>query len=754
MLIFTTKLRVVLPERNDLHENYQNLMKNIKKLFGLLISVLSLQLFAGTAPLKITNEDIFVKGTFRQDMVYGMNWMNDGEHYAAFGTGAQGKNLYRFEIKTGKQVDMIFDANELIPVGENKPIAFDDYAFSPDESKILFSTGTEHIYRYSTREANYVYDRATKKLTPLSVNGKQRLAVFSPDSRKIAFVRDNNIFMVDLTTSKETQITSDGEWNKIINGGTDWVYEEEFALPNGMYWSPDSKKLAFYRFDESMVKEYTMMMYNTGLYPEPTSFKYPKAGEKNSIVTVHIYDVATGKIIPVDVGKETDQYIPRVNWTKDANTLSFIRMNRLQNKQELLLANASDGTSHVILSESSNTYIEVCDQLTFLDDKKSFIWSSDADGRSHLYLYGIDGKLIRQITKGWWDVIAFYGYDEKSKTLYYQSNEGLTYTRSVYSIKLDGTGKKKLSSKTGTNNPDFSKGMKYFLNYYSNANTPNYITMNSSDGKELMVLKKNEGLINTTKTYGFSKKEFFRMQNEDGDTLYGWMVKPADFDSTKKYPVLMVVYGGPGHNTVVDQWERDLPWHEMLAQQGYIIVSVDNRGTEYRGSKFKKCTYGQMGKLESSDQIDVAQWLRGKSYVDRDRIGIWGWSYGGYMASLCLAVGADYFKMAISIAPVSNWRFYDSIYTERYMGLPQDNAKGYDAYSPTENMDKVKGKLLLVHGTADDNVHFQNSVMLVNALVAANKQFDFFMYPDQNHGMGSGRYNLYIKMTDYIKANL
>ncbi len=728
-------------------------MKKFSLIFALLFTVSS-TVFAGVTPKRITNEDIFINGTFRTEAVYGMNWMKSGEHYAAFGTGSQNKQLYRFEIKTGKKLDLIFDGSELVPVGATKPIDFDDYTFSPDETKILFSTEVEHIYRYSTREANYVYDVATKKLTALSVNGKQRLAKFSPDSKKISFVRDNNIYVVDLATNKETQVTTDGVFNKIINGGTDWVYEEEFALPNGMYWSPDSKKIAFYRFDESLVKEYQMTMYNTGLYPQPDVFKYPKAGEKNSIVTIHIYDVATSKIIPVDVGKETDQYIPRIKWTADANKLSIIRMNRLQNKQELLIANASDGTSMVILEESSKTYLEVCDHLTFMADGKTFLWSSDKDGRTHLYHYNMDGTLVRQITKGWWDVITYYGFDEKSKTIFYQSNEGLPYTRTGYSIKLDGTGKKKLTTGEGTNRQEFSKGMKYYMNFYSTANSPNYITMNSADGKELMVLRTNEAAAATAKTYGFQKKEFFNIQNDNGDTLYGWMIKPAGFDAVKKYPVLMVVYGGPGHNTVNDQWERDLAWHEMLTQQGYIVVSVDNRGTEYRGEKFKKCTYGQMGKLESEDQIDAAMWLRNQAYVDKDRIGIQGWSYGGYMASLCLAVGADVFKMAISIAPVSNWRFYDSIYTERYMGLPQDNAKGYDAYSPTENMDKVRGKLLLVHGTADDNVHFQNSVALVTALVEANKQFEFFMYPDQNHGMGTGRYHLYVKMTAFLEENL
>ncbi|MCK6641635.1 MAG: S9 family peptidase [Bacteroidia bacterium] len=726
----------------------------MKRLFSFVsIAALSFTLTAQSVK-QITNEDIFVKGTFRQENVYGMNWLKSGEHYAAYGSGVEGNQLFRYEIKTGKKLDMIFDEDELVPEGQSKPIKTASFFFSPDESKILFTTEVEYIYRYSTREFCYVYDVATKKLTPLSTNGKQRLEAFSPDSKKIAFVRDNNIFIKDLVTGTETQVTQDGVMNKIINGGTDWVYEEEFALPNGMYWSPDGKKLAFYRFDESMVPEFQMTVYGNGLYPGEDVFKYPKAGEKNSIVSIHIYDLASKATIPVNVGTETNQYIPRIEWTNSSSVLSVIRMNRLQNKQELMLVNSADGTSNVILTETSAQYLEVCDDLTFLPDGKTFLWSSDRDGRTHLYHYNMDGTLVKQITKGWWDVISFYGYDEKSKVLYYQSNEGLPYTRSTFSIKLDGSGKKKLSMKDGSNTANFSTGMKYFMNYHSTANTPNYITMNSADGKELRVLRSNENLMNTMHNYGFAKKEFFNIKNADGDTLYGWMIKPINFDPNKKYPVLMHVYGGPGHNTVNDAWDRDLAWHEMLTQKGYIVVSVDNRGTEYRGAKFKKSTYGQMGKLESADQIDAAKWLRNQSYVDRDRIGIQGWSYGGYMSSLCLAVGSDFFKMAISIAPVGNWRFYDSIYTERYMGLPQDNAKGYDAYSPTENMDKVRGKLLLVHGTADDNVHFQNSVAMANALIAANVQFDFFMYPDQNHGMGSGRYHLYVKMTNYVLQNL
>ncbi|GAB4132735.1 MAG: S9 family peptidase [Bacteroidia bacterium] len=713
-----------------------------------------LQLLNAQGTKQITLEDIFVKRTFRQDYVGGFTWCKDGQHYMNFEPDQDGMGLYRFEIKSGKKKDLVFHTKDLIPEGSMKPVEMDNFSFSPDESKVLISTETEHIYRYSSKEENYVLDLKTKKMKRLSTSGKQRLAAFSPDSKKVAFVRDNNIFITDLETGKETQVTNDGEWNKIINGGTDWVYEEEFALPNGLYWSPDSKRIAYYKFDESRVKEFQMTMYNTGLYPQPYSYKYPKAGEDNSIVTIHVYDLNTQQSIPVDIGKETNQYIPRVQWTNDPNTLSLMRMNRLQNKLELLLSNVNDGTSKVVLTENSKTYIEIPDCLTFLKDGKSFIWSNDNDGNTHLYVYGMDGKMKSQLTKGAYDVITFYGINEKNGTLYYQSNEGNPVQRDVYAVSLDGSKKKKLSVRQGSNSANFSTGMLYYINYHSSANTPSYITTHESSGKELKVLKTNTELIGKMQEYGFSKKEFFSFKNRDGIELMGWMIKPLNMDPNKKYPVLMHVYGGPGHNTVVDQFDRDLMWHQMLAQKGYIVVSVDNRGTEYRGSSFKKATYGKMGELESADQIDAAKYLGTLPYVDKGRIGIQGWSYGGYMSSLCLAVGADYFKMAISIAPVSNWRYYDSIYTERYMGLPKDNAEGYDKFSPTHNMEKLRGKLLLVHGTADDNVHYQNSVELVNALIKANKQFEFYMYPDQNHGIGQSRYHLYTKMTEFILANL
>jgi dipeptidyl-peptidase-4 len=728
------------------------------------ISTISSFLFGTTlflnAQAQITLDDIYKKSTFRTEYANSGASMKDGEHFVTYGVADTIKKeqaIVECEYATGKQVAILFKLNELVPEGHTDYVSMDDFTISDDEKKVLIATEQEHIYRYSTKENNYVLDLKTKKMFPLSNAGKQRLAKFSPDGTKVSFVRDNNIFIVDLNTRKETQVTTDGEWNKVINGGPDWVYEEEFSFTSGLFWSPDSKKVAYYRTDETRVKEFQMTMYNTGLYPEPYSYKYPKAGEENSIVTIHIYDLATQQSIPVDCGKETDQYIPRVVWTNNPNTLAFLRLNRLQNKMELMTANANDGSSKVIYTETSDTYLEVYDPILFLPDGKSFLWTSDMDGWVQEYQIGMDGKIIKQITKGEFDITDIYGYDEKSKTLYYQSDEGNATRRDVYSIKLDGSGKKKLSVKTGTNGAAFSEGMKYYINTFSSANTPYYISVHTANGKLVKVLQDNAKLAQKVLSYGFTPKEFFTVTDRDGVSLNGWMIKPAKMDAGKKYPVMQFVYGGPGSNMVNDSWGGSgLYWQEMLAQQGVVCVSVDNRGTEYRGKKFKKCTYGQMGKLESADQIDVAKYLGTLPFIDKDRVGIWGWSYGGYMASLCLAVGNDVFKMAIAVAPVTNWRFYDSIYTERYMGLPKDNAHGYDDFSPVNNMDKLKGKLLLIHGTGDDNVHFQNSIALVNALIDANKQYEFYMYPDRNHGIrgGNSSMHLYTKMTNFITANL
>ena len=718
-----------------------------------IITFVSIELNAQITKKDITLEDIWQNYTFYPKMLDEVRPMKDGEHYCMLENDIM---INEYAYKTGEKTGTIVRTSQLVPSGEKDGISIDEYTFSPDESKILIGTGTERIYRYSTKMEYYIWDIKTEKLTKLSDGGKERLASFSPDGTKIVFLRDNNIFITDIATNKELQVTTDGLWNNIINGSPDWVYEEEFSFTKAYAWSPDGSKLAFYRFDESKVKEYDMVLYDS-LYPTIYKYKYPKAGEDNSVVSIHVYDIKSGQTHLMDIGVEKDQYIPRIKWTEDSNVLSIQRMNRLQNKLEILLADATTGTSRKIYIEENKYYIEISDNLTFLKDKKHFIFTSDKDGYSHIYLYKIDGTLVKQITSGNFEVSEVKGIDEKNDLVYFISDEEAAYDKALYSVKLDGTKKIKISEKEGTNDADFSEGYKYFINTYSNANIPAIYTINKANGKELKVLIDNSEVLAASKEFGFTPEEFFKFKTSDNVELNGWMIKPPDFVATKKYPVLMYVYGGPGDQTVQNSWGYfDFAWFEMLAQKGYIVVSVDNRGTGGRGEAFKKCTYGQLGKLETADQIEAAKYLGMLPYIDKTRIGIWGWSYGGYMTALCLTKGADYFKMGIAVAPVTNWRYYDNIYTERYMGLPKDNASGYDDNSPVNHVKKLKGKFLLIHGTGDDNVHFQNSMMLADALVNANKQFEMQFYPNKNHSIYGGytRYHLFTRMTDFILENL
>ncbi|MFA4852126.1 MAG: S9 family peptidase [Bacteroidales bacterium] len=727
----------------------------MKKLIILIFAISCFSSANAQVPKKeITLEDIWTSGTFYPKTMGDVVPMKDGEHYSMLENDTM---ISEYEYKTGKKSKTIVRTSQLVPKGQKEEgISIDEYSFSPDESKILIGTGTERIYRYSTRMDYYIWDIKTEQLTKLSTGGKQRLASFSPDGSKIAFIRDNNLFIADISSGKEDQITTDGLYNNIIYGTPDWVYEEEFEFTKAYFWSPDGNKLAFYRFDESKVKEYDMVLYDS-LYPTIYKYKYPKAGEDNSIVSILMYDLKTGKTQTMDIGTEKDQYIPRIKWTEDPDILSIQRMNRLQNKFEILLADATDGTSKVIYIETNKYYIEITNNLIFLKDKRNFLLTSDKDGYNHIYLYDMQGKQVMQLTSGKWDVTEVKGVDEKNKIVYYISTEEAPMNRALYSVKLDGAEKTKISAKEGTNEPDFSEGYKYFINTYSNANTPPYVTINKMNGKEQKVIIDNSEIISAVKEYGFTSEDFFKFKTSENIELNGWIIKPPDFDANKKYPVFMYVYGGPGVQTVENNWGYvDFAWAEMLAQKGYIVVSVDNRGTGSRGEEFKKCTYGQLGKLETIDQIEAAKYLGSLAYVDKSRIGIWGWSYGGYITALCMTKGADYFKVGIAVAPVTNWKYYDNIYTERFMGLPKDNASGYDDNSPINYVKKLKGKFLLVHGAADDNVHFQNSMMLAKALVNANKQFEMQFYPDKNHSIYGGytRYHLFKKMTDFILANL
>ena len=722
-------------------------MKLKSILSSLTILFLAQHVFAQEKMIQL--EDIWASRTFSPEWVWGINSMNDGIHYSSLNYGDKNVYITEYSYETGDSISTIVDSKDL------DGISFSDYSFSEDEKKVLLPTETESIYRYSSRSNYYVYDRETKTAQELSEE-KQRLAQFSPDASKVAFVKENNIFIKDINNDIEIQVTFDGEINKIINGATDWVYEEEFAFDNGMQWNTSGNKIAYYRFNEEKVPEFSMDLF-TDLYPSQSQFKYPKAGETNSTVELFIYDLNSKKTTKANINVEEEFYIPRIKWTLDENILSVQRMNRHQNQLDFILVDAKDGSSQTIFTENDAAYIDVTDNLTFLNDGKYFIWTSEKSGYNHIYLYNLKGKQVRQITKGNYDVTDFYGIDESNNTVYFASSERSPMHRDIYAVQLNGKNKKTLNNKTGTNSATFSTNYKYFINQYSNANSPYYFSLFDAKGNEVRMLKDNSNLNNSLAEYALSQKEFFNFKTTEGIDLNGWMMKPHNFDETKQYPVFMYLYGGPGSQQVTDSWGgSNFLWYQMLTQQGYIVACVDNRGTGARGSEFKKCTYQQLGKLETEDQIEANRYLANLPYVDGSRIGIFGWSYGGYMSSLCLLKGADEFKMAIAVAPVTNWRYYDSIYTERYMRTPQENASGYDDNSPINHVEKLKGKYLLVHGSADDNVHYQNTMEMTNALVNANKQFDLFIYPNKNHGIYGGytRLHLFTKMTNFIKENL
>jgi dipeptidyl-peptidase-4 len=706
------------------------------------------------AQKEITLDDIWKNNTFRQRSIQNFNWTKNGQSYTELKDG----KIYKYSVADPNKSEVLFDQSQ-IATSEGKKIAVQEFSLSKDEQKILIATEIEPIYRRSSKEINYIFDLTTKKLSLLSKGGKQMHATFSPDGNFVAFSRDNNIYIVNVTTGSEKAVTNSGKFNAIIHGVCDWVYEEEFSFSQAFQWSPDSKKIAYYTFDETKVPEYNMQMWGS-LYPQDYRFKYPKAGETNSIVNLSVYQLDNSKTTSVDVGTEKNQYIPRMKWTHDANVLSFMRLNRLQNHLDLIHADVKTGKSSIIYTEKSSTSLEIesiGNDLTYLNDNKRMILSSEKSGFKHLYLADIASGKLTPITQGNWEVDDFYGFDEKTQTLYYNAAEISPISRQVYQIQLDGSAKKLISSASGTNSANFSPDFSYVIFNRSSAKEPLTITLKTSAGNVLRVLEDNAKLKQQLKDYQIATREFFEIPLANGDHLNTYSIKPANFDPTKKYPVLMHVYGGPGSQQVMDAFSGgDLYWYQILLNKGYLIYCVDNRGTGARGIDFERITYRNLGNIEVQDQIYSAKYLGTLPYIDKNRIGIWGWSYGGFMSANCLMQGADVFKAAISVAPVTNWRFYDSIYTERYQGLPQDNASGYDDNSPVSHVNKLKGNLLLVHGTGDDNVHFQNAVSLQDALIKANKQFQSFYYPNRNHGISGGntRLHLYQMMTDFLLKNL
>lgn len=703
---------------------------------------------AVVAQKQVALTDIWVNYVFYPKSIYDIQNYPIDQSY----TVLENNNINLYNYKSGKMDKTI--------IGLDNPklkelSGIDEYSFNSDATLLLIGANTEAIYRHSVKGDYYVYNFKSESLTKIPGEGNVRLPDFSPDGKKVAYVRDNNMYVFDMTSAKETAISTDGEWNKIIYGTMDWVYEEEFGITKGFEWSPDGKYIAYYRMDESKVKEFTLTFHGE-LYPEEYKYKYPKAGEDNSLVDVFVYDVAAGKTVKMNAGTEADQYIPRIYWTYQPGKLVMFRMNRLQNHLDLLLADATSGSSSVLLAEDNKYYVDIFDNTKFLKDGSGFIFTSEKSGYNHIYYYGMDGKLKKQLTSGNWDIAEVSGVDEKNKVVYYVSFEDGPMNKMLYSVSFDGS-KKKISSDLGSHSVTFSSDFAYYIDNWSDANTAPKYTIRDNRGKEQLVLEDNADLNAKMKEYGFAKEEFFTFKTSENVELNGWMIKPANMEKGKKYPVFMYMYGGPGVNTVENSFGYfDFAWFQMLAQKGYIVVSVDNRGTGGRGEEFKKCTYMQLGKYEVADQIEAAKYLGTLDYVDKSRIGAFGWSFGGYLSTLCMTKGNEYFKTGIAVAPVTNWRYYDNIYTERFMRTPQENAEGYDSNSPINFVKKLRGKYLLVHGTTDDNVHVQNSMDLVSALVNANREFDMFLYPNKNHGIYGGytRYHLYNKMTNFILENL
>ena len=723
-------------------------MKNYR--IALLFFVLSS--LSVVAQQKIALEEIW-GGAFRTKGMDALSAMKNTNQYTVLNYDRTSKSyqIDLYDFATLEKVSTLFDTKNHPEVK-----SIDSYSFDKNEKKILIATNSNSIFRHSFTAQYFIYDIPSKTVNSFTTNAIQE-PTFSADGTKIAYAFENNLYVHDLSSGVKIQITQDGQKNKIINGITDWVYEEEFAFVKAYDWNVTGTKIAYIKFDETEVPEFSMDMYNEGLYPTQTVFKYPKAGEKNAIVSLHIFDLKSGTTKKINLGDYKDFYIPRIKWTNDAAILSVQVMNRHQNNLDLHFVDANAGTTKIVLNEKDAAYVDITDNLTFLKDN-SFIWTSEKDGFNHIYHYDKSGKLKKQITSGKWEVTNYYGFDEKSGMIYYQSVENGSINRDVYAVKVDGKSKVRLSSKTGTNSATFSPNFQFFINTYSSATSaPMYTLNDSKSGAIIKTIVSNEAVEQKLAKYDVTPKEFFVLTTEKGHQLNAWMIKPKDFDPNKKYPVFMYQYSGPGSQQVDNAWNStDDYWFMMLAQQGYIVACVDGRGTGFKGAAFKKCTQKELGKFEVEDQIDAAKVIGKYNYVDASRIGIFGWSYGGFMSSNCLFQGADVFKMAIAVAPVTSWRYYDSIYTERYMQTPQENASGYDNNSPINHVSKLKGNFLLIHGTADDNVHVQNTMKMVEALVQANKQFDWAIYPDKNHGIygGKTRLQLYTKMTNFIKEKL
>ena len=732
-------------------------MKKLFVLFYALMYLVTLQ------AQKVTLQDV-ANGTYRAQSIQGLKPMLDGEHYTQI--SKDHKRIVKYSFKTGKEVATIFD---VATARNHKLKNFDDYIMSPDESLILIQTETKPIYRRSFTAVYYIYNVRNRTLEPLSNNGPQQVPLFSPDSHQIAFVRNNNIYLIKLLFgNSESQVTKDGEYNKVLNGIPDWVYEEEFSYNRAFDFSADSKMIAYVRFDESQVPMYSFPWYK-GMAPEKTEYttypgsydyKYPKAGVVNSKVSVHSFDIKSRVTRKMELPVDSDGYVPRIKFTDDPEKLAIMTLNRHQNRFDLYMANPRSAICKVAIRDEAEQYIKEQAYSDIAFYPEHIVMMSERDGYNHLYLYTIGGNLVKQITKGEFEVKDFLGWDQKANVFYYTSNEGSPLRTAVY--KIDGKGKKtKLSTRTGTNSALFSKNLNYYINTYSSAQTPTLITLNNNKGQEMVTLLDNKELKSKTAQLNMPTKEFFSFKTSEGVELNGWMMKPANFNPSKKYPVIMHQYSGPGSQQVLDKWGIGSfgdggMFEAVMCDKGYIMVCVDGRGTGGRGAAFEKCTYLSIGVKEATDQAEAAKYLSTLPYVDGSRIGIWGWSYGGYNTLMSMSEGSGAFKAGVAIAAPTDWRFYDSVYTERFMRTPKENGDGYQASSAISRASKLKGKLLLIHGSADDNVQLQNFMEYSEALVQANIQFDTQIYTNRNHSIfgGNTRNHLMNRVANFFLQNL
>jgi dipeptidyl-peptidase-4 len=704
------------------------------------------------AQLPITLEDIWQNGTFSAKGVPGFNFRKDGEHY----TKRSGPALIRYALQTGEIKDTLFDARNIAGGTTSWKGNFDGFAFDQAEKQLLLTCNTQPIYRYSSMASSYVYHLSLKKLTELHDGKPVRDPVFSPDARKVSYSYQNNLYITHLDTGKRDTLTTDGKINHIINGAGDWVYEEEFELVRAYAWSPDNKKLAFIRFDEQAVREMSMEQFVNQAYPQEQRFKYPKVGEKNASVSVWVYNLTDKTISEVETGAEPEDYLPRITWTP-TGSLCITRLNRLQNHLQILICpDTVPYKCQSLYSESNERYIDLHD-VYFLKNSTEFIIQSEQSGFNHLYRCDSKGKKY-QITRGKWDVTDFYGIDETSQTLFFQAANRSPLSRNICSINLNGKNQKSLHHAEGYHSAQFNTTLTHFIHTYSSLNTPPIYEVCHRNGKVLRNLENNAYLREKMTQYQTAPAHFFNFNNRQKIKLHGFMIKPTKPDSPDvRLPLLLFVYGGPGSQQVLNQWKgANFWWFQMLAQMGFAVACVDNRGTGARGEEFKKCTYKQLGKLETQDQVDAAKYLGSLSFIDPKRIGIFGWSYGGYMSTLCLLKGAEVFKAAIAVAPVTNWKWYDSVYTERYMQTYHLNPSGYEENAPVNFADQLQGNYLIIHGLTDDNVHFQHTAEMCNKLIAANKQFDTMIYPNKNHGISGGntRLHLYTLINKFLQEKL